>query len=1120
LGRAFEVVVNVGQRRFGLLRACVLVSVVCLPAVGVLPAAVGESRIAALAEEPPQPVIVVLDAQHEEVLASDSPRRRSLTASDQRPLVELAGQAGARDIKQFSVVNGFAASMSPAAQDRLVADPRVRAVVPDRVHTRPRRAEVSAASAGPVASAPAAAVCPSDPARPLLEPEALQRTHTAFDDRSVPQAQNLASGKGVKVAFLADGLDVTNPDLIRPDGSRVVVDFQDFTEEGLNVPTNGREAFGDASAIAAQGRQTYDLAEFVNPASPLPAGCTIRIRGMAPAASLVALKVSTFEGATTSAQVQAIEYAITVARVDVINESLGNNPVPDNQNDPVALANHAAVAAGITVVAASGDAGINGTVGAPAGDPRIISVGASTSFRLIAQTQRNLPGFRGGWVSDNVASLSSGGITERAEAIDLMAPGDNGWALCSTDIARFTGCTNGRGAPSPIEDFGGTSQSAPFTAGAAALVIEAYAATHRGAKPTPALIKRILTSTATDQNDPADRQGAGLLNALRAVRAAQSIQDSQGVPAAQGDNLLLDRTQLSATAAPDTPRTLPLRVTNIGARTQIITARTRVLNHTVSDQRGSLELDATNPGTPTWTNGFGTRLAFVTRTFTVPAGAAHLDASIAFAPPGGRQVTLRLLDPVGQIVTDTDPQDASGFGHADVHNPTPGTWTAIFDSRAAADGFRGTVQFAFRTTAYGVLGTVTPPILVLPPGQSGTFQVTVTTPDQPGDLSAAVQLDTIGRRVAVPLTLRSLITTRDGRGTFTGTLTGGNGRDAAPAQATRYRFDIPRGLRDFGINLRLGGDPNQLIFGFLESPDGHLLSQQANVSDVDSEGNPIFSTTLQEFRRDPTPGRWTFTVFVTNPVAGTATSQRFTGTLQTNLVDASATGLPTDPATVLPAGQPTTARITVRNTGIAPQPLFIDARSTTTGDLRLVTEDQETGVHLPPPAFVRYQIPPVTTRLSAIATATAPITIDLSSITFQPEVLARSNPQHLATASIRAAEVQPGPWSTVADLIGPFPPDGAPPATVDLQAFARTQLFDPTITSTTGNKWLNTVQQPPPAFTPLILTPGQTGTITVTITPHGPKGTIVNGVLYLDDFNTFAETGDELTAFPYTYTIG
>src|SRR5436305_13852874 len=32
----------------------------------------------------------------------------------------------------------------------------------------------------------------------------------------------------------------------------------------------------------SQGRQTYDVSSFLSPAAPIPAGCTIRIQGMAP----------------------------------------------------------------------------------------------------------------------------------------------------------------------------------------------------------------------------------------------------------------------------------------------------------------------------------------------------------------------------------------------------------------------------------------------------------------------------------------------------------------------------------------------------------------------------------------------------------------------------------------------------------------------------------------------------------------------------------------------------------------------------------------------------------------------------------------------------------------------
>ena len=109
-------------------------------------------------------------------------------------------------------------------------------------------------------------------------------------NKTTPQAQNLVDGTGVKVAWIADGLDVDNPDFIRADGSHVFIDYQDFSGTDAE-PTIGDEAFGDASSIAAQGLHSYDLSNYVMPKHPLPAGCTITVRGVAPGASLVGLKV-------------------------------------------------------------------------------------------------------------------------------------------------------------------------------------------------------------------------------------------------------------------------------------------------------------------------------------------------------------------------------------------------------------------------------------------------------------------------------------------------------------------------------------------------------------------------------------------------------------------------------------------------------------------------------------------------------------------------------------------------------------------------------------------------------------------------------------------------------------
>ncbi|MET9263938.1 S8 family serine peptidase [Amycolatopsis sp. NPDC004079] len=1103
---------------------------------------------AATADTTPQSVIVVLSDQLPSApptKAASGTRRAKATQEQDSVLAKLAGSAPAK-VKHFALGNAFSATVTPAQAAQLAHDPAVAQVLPDSKVTLPD-AKPSAPAAAPKAGGPAAsqalpnATCPSDPAKPLLEPEALTSIR-AYSTTGGKSASDLANGAGVKVAFLADNMDPNYADFIRPDGSHVFSDYQDFSGDGPNTTDAGAEAFGDASSIAAQGVVVHDLSKFVNEKHPLPAGCNIVVKGVAPGASLVGLNVFG-KTATNSAVLQAIDYAVTVDHVDVINESLGLNQYPDSSSRNLfQVFNDQAVAAGVTVTASSGDAGTTSTIGSPATDPLVISTGATTDNRLYAQTgYAAFPFSNGKWVSDNISALSSSGITQNGRTIDLVAPGEGNWADCAP---AYSECRNFNTVPQPtdLESFGGTSESAPLTAGVAALVIQSYRNAHHGASPSPAQVKQIITSTARDLNLPADEQGAGLLDARAAVEAALTAPGSTGVPAGVASNISLSADQLTLEGAPGSTQQASVNVTNSGTKPLTVSTGTRTFSP-MGTQAQTTAFDSTK--LPTFPYYNGTNWAYKKVTFSVPNGAQRLLARMAWqgSPKSvnGQSVTpvvrLTLLAPDGTFVANSRPQGGAAtanYANVDVTRPVAGTWTAVLYSASGQAGYTGDVQLATTAQRAVPYGQVSPQILELKPGQTKPVHVSLQTPASGGDADYSITFGSSdGHQTSVSAVLRSLIPTKNGPGSFSGTITGGNARAQSPAQTFSYEFDVPRGKRDLDVAVKLQ-DPGTLLDGVLVDPNGELADVNSNAF-LTSATTVGQGTGLQLVDANPLPGRWHLVLVVQNPVTGKQIDQPFTGTVGFDQVSASAPALPQSAS--LAAGKAVTVPVTVRNTGVEPIAIGVDARTNARQTLQPQPIQGSTEVNLPElnsDAPV-YSIPPETSKFTVATSSTVPAQAEIQGSAAGIDVLGdlksaqNGSTVSVATIGEKTGYVTKGVWFADVQEIGPFGPEGAPAGHSSYTASIQTAGFDGSVTSSTGDPYGQSVDPNGTGGTPQLVKPGETATVLVTITPSGNRGDKVAGhlnIVTVPSLPTGATglpqvgTGEVLTTLPYSYRIG
>jgi serine protease AprX len=337
------------------------------------------------------------------------------------------------------------------------------------------------------------------------------RTSVTVGARTVQQTLGY-TGASVGVAVIDSGIATWHDDLtvgssttVYPYGNQRVSKFLDFVNgRALPYDDNGHGSHV-AGTILGNG---YDS--------------NGNNAGMAPAASLVSLKVLDADGqGTISNIIAALNWVAANYRaynIRVVNLSVGAYVHQSYWLDPLTLAAKAVVDKGIVVVAAAGNFGKNadgqpqyGGITAPGNAPWVLTVGASSTMGTLTRAD------------DTMAGYSSSGPTyiDYAAKPDLVAPGTGtvslavpGSTLYATNAAYLLKGSIPLGAM-PYLSLSGTSMSAPVVSGTVALMLQA------NPNLTPNLVKAILQYTA--QVYPgynALQQGAGFLNTLGAVRLA------------------------------------------------------------------------------------------------------------------------------------------------------------------------------------------------------------------------------------------------------------------------------------------------------------------------------------------------------------------------------------------------------------------------------------------------------------------------------------------------------------------------------------------------------------------------------------------------------------------------
>ncbi|MGW2085587.1 S8 family serine peptidase, partial [Streptomyces sp. NPDC001880] len=272
------------------------------------------------------------------------------------------------------------------------------------------------------------------------------------------------TGKGVKVAVLDTGADLSHPDL---DGR--VAESRSFIE-GQEVADRQGHGTHVASTVGGSG-----------------AGSEGKEKGVAPGSTLAVGKVLNDQGSGSESQIIAgMEWAAKDIDAKIVSMSLGSSEASDG-TDPMAQAvNTLSAETGALFVIAAGNSGAPGTIGSPGAADSALTVGAVDS-------------------ADRAANFTSQGPRYGDQALkpDVSAPGVNILAARSQLV----------GGSGLYTSKSGTSMATPHVAGVAALLAEQHP------DWTGAQLKNALMSSSKTLAASSYALGAGRVDVAAAISA-------------------------------------------------------------------------------------------------------------------------------------------------------------------------------------------------------------------------------------------------------------------------------------------------------------------------------------------------------------------------------------------------------------------------------------------------------------------------------------------------------------------------------------------------------------------------------------------------------------------------